>query len=266
MLEPDFPEDESERLDTLCQLAILETDPEERFDRITRLARQLFDVEIALVSLVDTDRQWFKSRQGLEATQTPRNISFCGHAILGNAIFHVEDAARDVRFADNPLVIDAPNIRFYAGAPLAASDGRKLGTLCIIDSRARGLSDRERGTLRDLADWVEHEIRVNENALATRLINDQKESLRAVLDNVVDGIITINDTGIIDSFNPAAEKLFGYRADEVAGQNVKMLMPEPYRAAHDGYISSYIETGEARIIGSAMNKALWARNHRKRSA
>ncbi|MFP5418482.1 MAG: ATP-binding protein [Gammaproteobacteria bacterium] len=114
--------------------------------------------QIALVSLVDTDRQWFKSRQGLDACETGRDISFCGHAILDKAIFEITDASLDSRFADNPLVTGPPNIRFYAGAPLATVDGYRIGTLCIIDDQPRQLTAGERAALRDLADCVEAEI------------------------------------------------------------------------------------------------------------
>ena len=118
MLEPPLPPDEAMRLAALRSLNILDTPAEERFDRITRLAQRLFDVPIALVSLVDTNRQWFKSCQGLDASETPRSISFCGHAILEDGPLIIEDATKDQRFADNPLVTGPPDIRFYTGQPL----------------------------------------------------------------------------------------------------------------------------------------------------
>lgn len=158
MQSPEIPADEAARIDALSALNILDTPLEERFDRLTRLARRLFGVPIALVSLVDADRQWFKSRQGLDATQTSRDISFCGHAILGHDILLVPDAALDARFNDNPLVTDAPHIRFYAGCPLRAADGSKLGTLCIIDRQPRALDEEEKALLRDLAKMVEVEL------------------------------------------------------------------------------------------------------------
>jgi len=158
MQAPAFPDDEALRLQTLQACAILDTPAEERFDRLTRLARHLFQAEIALISLIDADRQWFKSRQGLDASETPRDISFCGHAILSPDVLYVADASQDPRFADNPLVYDAPHIRFYAGAPLHARNGQRLGTLCIIDSVARTLSEQDLHALRDLADCVEREF------------------------------------------------------------------------------------------------------------
>ncbi|WP_239190734.1 HDOD domain-containing protein [Candidatus Nitrotoga sp. HW29] len=146
------------RIDTLRSCNMLDTPPEECFDRITRLAQHLFNVPIALVSLVDTDRQWFKSRMGLSVSETPRNISFSGHAILGDGIFIVPDTLLDKRFYDNPLVTGDPSIRFYAGCPLAVSNGSKLGTLCLIDSRPRMLNNEERKLLQELACMVEQEI------------------------------------------------------------------------------------------------------------
>lgn len=158
MQAPPKPADEATRIDTLRALNILDTSPEERFDRLTRLAKRLFGVPIALVSLVDENRQWFKSCQGLSARQTPRDISFCGHAILGDDIFLITDASRDERFSDNPLVTDEPSIRFYAGCPLVVPNGSKLGTLCIIDSEPREFDDDDKDLLRDLARMAEQEI------------------------------------------------------------------------------------------------------------
>jgi len=158
VLEPDFPDDEEQRLATLQSLNILDTAAEERFDRLTRMARRLFGVPIALVSLVDKDRQWFKSSMGLEARETPRDISFCGHTILDDASLVVPDTNNDTRFADNPLVTEDPSIRFYAGSPLAAPNGSRLGTLCIIDRKPRNLDDEDIEALEDLAAMAEAEI------------------------------------------------------------------------------------------------------------
>lgn len=153
-----MPDNEPQRLRALRAQAILDTPAEDRFDRLTRLARHMLGVPIALVSLVDSDRQWFKSRQGLDACETGRDISFCGHAILDDAIFEIADASLDPRFAGNPLVTGPPHIRFYAGAPLSSVDGFRVGTLCIIDDKPRRLSAEDRNALRDLADCVEAEI------------------------------------------------------------------------------------------------------------
>ncbi len=158
MQAPAKPANEATRVDTLRKLNILDSAPEERFDRLTRLAKRLFGVPIALVSLVDADRQWFKSCIGLDATETSRDVSFCGHAILGDDIFTIPNTLADDRFRDNPLVTEAPNIRFYAGCPLTVPNGSKVGTLCLIDVQPRELSDDDRDLLRDLARMAEQEL------------------------------------------------------------------------------------------------------------
>ncbi|MDH4109768.1 MAG: sensor domain-containing diguanylate cyclase [Gammaproteobacteria bacterium] len=156
---PGKPPNETQRLRALHSLRVLDTPAEERFDQITRMAKRLFDVPIALISLVDSDRQWFKSRQGLDARETPRDISFCGHAILDEAVFVVENAAQDLRFSDNPLVCGAPDIRFYAGCPLHSADGHRIGTLCLIDRVPRTFSASDQALLRDLAALAEQQLR-----------------------------------------------------------------------------------------------------------
>jgi diguanylate cyclase (GGDEF)-like protein len=158
LLPPALPDDEAERLAALDALGVLYTPAEERFDRLTRLAGRILQVPIALVSLVGKDVQWFKSRYGLDAPETPREISFCGHAILGEETLVVPDASRDVRFFDNPLVTGAPAIRFYAGHPLRSAEGKKLGTLCVIDRTPRELTREDHQALQDLAAIAEGEL------------------------------------------------------------------------------------------------------------
>ncbi|EEC49924.1 predicted protein, partial [Phaeodactylum tricornutum CCAP 1055/1] len=150
--------EELHRLQVLKSYLILDAEREESFERITALACRIFNVPIALVSLVDLGRQWFMSNRGLGSVrETPRKYAFCAHAILNkHNLLVVPDASKDFRFETNPLVTGPPNIRFYAGSPLVSPEGYKLGTLCIIDSKVRpeGLLDAEKATLRDLADMV----------------------------------------------------------------------------------------------------------------
>jgi signal transduction histidine kinase len=163
--------DETQRLEALREYGILDTPPEAAFDRITSLAAELFEAPIAAVSLVDEDRQWFKSIVGLDAAQTPREHAFCAHTILDEEVMVVPDAEQDARFRDNPLVTDAPSIRFYAGAPLQLRNGHRLGALCVIDRHPRApLSTEQRRRLRTLA-----EIVVNEMDL--RLMNERNALL-----------------------------------------------------------------------------------------
>lgn len=153
MLAAPTPENDAERLAALYQLLILDTPPEERFDKIVGFASTEFDMPMVLISLIDRERQWFKARIGLDACETGRDISFCGHAILHDATLVVADPLADPRFADNPLVTGAPFIRFYAGAPLILPNGHAIGTLCLIDTEARELDPVDLailGTLRDL--------------------------------------------------------------------------------------------------------------------
>ncbi len=159
-MEATIPNDEPVRLAALYAMKLLDQGTNENFDRVTRLAAGLFGVPIALVSLVDADRQWFASRVGLDAAETPRCDAFCAHAILRPDVFVVEDARADPRFSDNPLVLGPPNIRFYAGAPISSSDGHLLGTVCVIDSEPRSLDDSQKEALRDLADLAERELQV----------------------------------------------------------------------------------------------------------
>lgn len=159
MIKPEIPNNEAERLHALRTLNILDTSHEERFDRVTRMAKRMFNVSISLVSLVDEDRQWFKSAQGLDATETPRDISFCGHAINQEGLFIIPNAIEDERFFDNPLVTAAPNIRFYAGYTLKIREGLKIGTLCLIDQKPRVMSEEDQQLLRDLGAMIEQEIK-----------------------------------------------------------------------------------------------------------
>ncbi len=153
-----LPPDEERRLQALHALAILDTRPEERFDRVTRIASAALGVPIALVSLVDQDRQWFKSHHGLEAQETPRDAAICAHVVHQRTEMIVPDTLLDDRFADNPLVAGGPRIRFYAGAPLILDDGSCIGTFCVVDTRPRELSAADRVTLRDLRDLALAEI------------------------------------------------------------------------------------------------------------
>lgn len=231
-----LPADEAQRLRVLLDLNLLDTPPEARFDRITRLAARLFGVPTALVSLIDAERQWFKSRVGMEMPETPRTASFCAHAILQDDVMVVRDACQDERFAHTPLVQGDNPVRFYAGLPIAAGDGHRIGTLCIIDRTPREFGEEERALLRDLAGIVCNEVAAIELKVAAERQRRSEHAVRALLDHLPDGVLLLDDSGAIVSCNEAAEKLFGGACSVLARQPAAQLIgfaPAPV-VRHDG--------------------------------
>ena len=235
MLTPPVPQNEAARLAALRSLKILDTPPEQRFDRITRFAKDLFGVPIALVSLVDHERQWFKSRAGLDAIETPRAVSFCGHAILWADVFVVEDATRDERFRDNPLVTGPPFFQFYAGAPLNVA-GYRVGTLCLIDHKPRRFDDRGRGRLIELTGWVERELMILSDLQTMAIRLESQARLEAVLEGIAEGVITTDPDGEIQTANAAAAGIFACAPDELLRRHLRDFLPERDRAAHTEYM------------------------------
>jgi diguanylate cyclase (GGDEF)-like protein/PAS domain S-box-containing protein len=228
-------EPERLRLRLLHALNLLDTEPEPEFDRITRLLARALDVPIALVSLLDEHRQWFKSVVGLPVRETPREIAFCDHAIRQQGLFIVPDTRQDPRFADKPLVRGAPNIRFYAGMPLRTGDGYALGTLCAIDSRPRELSEDQRQILTDLAELVMRELRLREASLLSRShlelstvrIETAEDRFRSVFQSAGPGMAISDATGQLTRVNPAFAALVGYSADELSSMSYRdLILPE----------------------------------------
>ncbi len=215
MMPPLIPPGEAQRLAALHSLHILDTPPEERFDRITRLAQRLFDVPIALISLVDASRLWFKSRAGLDLEQTPRERSFCEHAILGRGPFVVQDARTDPRFSDNPLVTGEPAIRFYAGWPLADHGGHQLGALCLIDRRPRQLSEADLQVLRDLASLAERELTNRELLEAFARLRASEERYALAVRGTSDGLWDRDILTNAEYWSPRFRELVGYHESEL---------------------------------------------------
>jgi len=249
-----LPANEAERLSALRALNILDTPPEERFDRITRIAQRLFDVPIALVSLVDINRQWFKSCQGLTTTETPRSMSFCAYALERTDPLVVPDTRLDPRFVDNPLVTNAPAIRFYAGQPLAGPDGHAVGTLCILDRRPRQMTPSDLKALTDLRHWAVNELNTVELSQAYVIKHESEARVRAVLENVAEAVITVDACGRIESFNPAAERIFSAHAADVIGEDGASLFDGPDRSAvramldHDAAVAGPAHPGALRDV------------------
>ncbi len=211
---PKKPPNESGRLQALRQLNLLDTATEERFDRITRLAQRLFEVPFALVSLIDANRQWFKSCQGLNASETPRAVSFCGHAILSDEPFYIPNALEDPRFSDNPLVTGEPFIQSYLGYPLKAPSGDRIGTLCVIDIKPRDYRDADIRALIDLGALVEAELTRQHLFQARTRILHHELTLKA-LKKIVGGIqyrCAINPPHEIESISGEVEALIGQPA------------------------------------------------------
>ncbi|NNE19068.1 MAG: PAS domain S-box protein [Myxococcales bacterium] len=271
MSPPGIPDNEAQRLEALESYRVLDTPTEKGFDDLTVIAADALDVPIALVSLVDADRQWFKSRYGLDVVETPRDVSFCGHVVAEDKALVVEDAQTDERFSDNPFVTGEPFVRFYAGCPVRTQDGHVLGTVCAIDHKRRILTDKQRAVLDRLAAQAMHQLEMRRKLFllddyshdatprsraeqsareALSEVCDREARLSAIVGTAVDAIITIDMHGTIETVNPAVQQLFGYAAHELVGQNVHVLMPSsPHRERHDQYIASYMATGSSKIIG-----------------
>lgn len=185
MKPPPIPANDAARVALLRSLGVLDTPPEPDYDELTQLAAQICQVPIALISLVDGDRQWFKSKIGITATETSRETSFCAHAISGGTheLFVVPDAHSDPRFSDNPAVLDEPNVRFYAGAPLVTHDGWALGTLCVIDRKPRVLTPDQIAALSSLRRHVINAIELRRLVESqNRIITDLEQTRRALDD------------------------------------------------------------------------------------
>jgi PAS domain S-box-containing protein len=218
MKYPEIPKNENDRLAELNSYNILDTLPEAEYDDITQLAASICDTSIALISFVDGDRQWFKSRLGIDATATSRDVSFCAHAVAENKILYVPNATQDPRFSDNPLVVGEPKIRFYCGIPLVTPNHHVLGTLCVIDLQPKVLVPHQIEQLERLSRLVMSQLELRRNQNTSRL-------LASVVEFSNDAIITQTLDGMISSWNSAAEKLFGYTSDEIIGKSILILVP-----------------------------------------
>ena len=229
---------EQRRLKALQKLDVLDTQPEAEFDALAKAAAMVCGVPVALVSLVDSDRQWFKANIGLEGLkETARDVSFCTHTIEGDGLFEIGDARIDARFAENPFVTGDPNIRFYAGAPLKLSSGEKIGSLCVIDTRTRRLSQTQRTILSHLATAAATALEARRAAANERELLAIAAETQSILHHSEDAIVTRDMTGHITRWNRAAERMFGYTAGEAVGAHFSILTGNPGPDAADSLTS-----------------------------
>jgi len=223
---PPTPPNEPGRLAALLAYELLDTPAEAMFDRITALAAQICAAPIALISLIDAERQWFKSRVGLDACETPREMAFCAHAINGNSLFEVDNTLLDPRFRDNPLVTGAPDIRFYAGMPLSDGRGHNLGTLCVIDRQPRQLNDEQRQALQLLA---EQAVQLFQLRLQARRQREQAALHRAIFRSAGTAVLVTDLDGVIQQASPGVGPLLGYSSAELQDQPLERLLPQELR-------------------------------------
>jgi GAF domain-containing protein len=241
---------EASRIEVLLDLHILDTENAQSFDNLTNFAASLFDVPIVAVSLVDIDRQWFKSSVGLNVCETSRDIAFCDHVVRDADVLNVPDTHQDIRFGNNPLVTDASFIRSYLGYPLCLDGVHILGTLCLIDTKVRHYTEEQIRHLGHLAGQVESLIQLHkmqrsyqqsQHALELQVHDVSRALARydALLDKAAAGIISIDERGKIQSANTKLLALLGYEERELLGQNVKILMPQAIATSHDTYLDKY---------------------------
>lgn len=218
-----LPPNEQDRLAELRKYDILDTEPEGAFDGMVQVARYICQTPIAAISLVDEQRQWFKAIVGLDVTQTSRDVAFCAHAILQDEPLVVPDAMLDERFADNPLVAGAPDIRFYAGVPLVTSGGHRLGTICVIDRVPRTLEKEQLDAVKTLADSVMAHLELRLSHKKMRVYLDDLQLAASIFESASEAMLITDADNRIVTANPAFSTLTGYALSEVVGCDPRLL-------------------------------------------
>ncbi len=212
--------DETQRLDVLEALqAAAGKQPDERFDRIARMATRYLNVPIALISLIDGERQSFKAAFGLDRTDVPRGHSICAHALAGKGVLVVPDLREDARFRDYPVVREGPRARSYAGHPLLVA-GRRVGTLCVMDTKVRCFEEHELAALIDLAAWAESELLADQSRHLVRELDGLQRRTEMVLEGVAEGIIGVDASGAMTFINSTAEQLLGWPPGDLIGRDM----------------------------------------------
>ncbi len=271
-----IPIDEEQRLLALDEYHLVDTPPTGDFDRLAALAARLFDVPIVLISLVASDRQFFKAHVGFDICETSREVSFCSYTIVEDDILFIPDALSDPRFSSNPLVIGSPFIRFYAGKPLVTPTGEKIGTVCLIDDKPHpSFSDEDRQNLSDLAALIMERMELRRLDHLKQINQARFDSLAAASPNA---IVCSDANNRITYWNPSAEKIFGYSAKEVMGLPITIIIPDGRRDIYDAELRKLQrykkkELGSSSILLSGRRKdgsefpaefslALWEEHHR----
>jgi PAS domain S-box-containing protein len=262
------PADEAARLAALRAHHLLDSEPEEAFDDLARIASTICGTPIATVTLIDADRQWHKARIGLDDSEAPRDEALCAYTILESGPMIVPDALEDERFSSYPNVLGRPFIRFYAGTPLRSSDGYALGTLCVIDRKPRELTSEQTEALTALGRQAEQllELRrsVNNLAVTQRALAAGEERLRRILETAGEGYVTVNEHGCVTAWNARAETMFGWTRAEVLGLTlVETIIPERFAEAHQAGLRRFLETGEIQVTGAPVELVARRRDGRE---
>jgi signal transduction histidine kinase len=246
-----LPDNEPARIRKLNELDILDTLEEQAYDDLTCLAAQICDTPIALVSLVDSDRQWFKSRHGLDASETPREVAFCAHAILGDSVFVVEDSGLDERFHDNPLATGAPHVKFYAGAPLIMNDDVRVGTLCVIANEPRSISPQQEQSLAALARQVVSQLELRLKVRELESLDKSKDEFISTVSHELRSPLTSISGSLSLLLNNKAGELEDRQKHmvEIAARNSDRLL----RIVNDILDLAKLEAGKLEIRHGAHN-------------
>ncbi len=243
-----IPENDVERVGVLHRYRLLDTPPEREYDDLARLAALVCQTPIGLITLVDSDRQWFKARIAFDIAETHRDLSFCAHTIAQDDVLVVHDACDDPRFADNPLVTGGPKIRFYAGVPLKSSEGAALGALCVIDRVPRTLAPEHRKALVMLALQVQDRIEDHQRSLKmSGALADSEALFQLLTKTTIDAVLVLDGMSRIRFANPVVALVFGHEPESLVGHTINILQPERLRESHRRGLARYLATGERRL-------------------
>ena len=240
------PANEAERLAALRSYQVLDSPPEQEYEDLVLLASTICEAPIAVLTLVDSDRQWFKAIIGLDESQTSRDVSFCAHTILGTEVMEIPDAVADERFAGNPLVTGDHRIRFYAGAPLIDGDGLAIGTLCVFDRSPGRLRPEQAAALTALSRQAMSLLELRRTA---NELQNKEAATRAIIDTAGDAFVSMDAEGLVTDWNPQAETLFGWSRAEVMGQSIgDLAVPPRVRQALRADLAGYLSGGQSHVL------------------